>query len=882
MTGVDRRAGYLAARTGFVALVTVVSMAVAPLAAHGAGLVNLDGKWSVTLEDFACTGQSQGPYPMVVDGFTQSSGDFEWSFLNGTTAGTGNEAGSKVTFDNFGASQSEPVNLVADLSVDAGKVTMTSDVGKCPDGGENAWTFALTSGLIVNSTKTTIDTDEAKKGDCNVTPLEARATCTLSQAILVSNDQGGDSISFNIKKGSGNVFNGEVPQIKVTGALIPDINATTQIDATTQPTVGKVEISGTVSSDSLRVGLTVTQGGGGTTIEGLVINGFQEMIALGGSGSTIEKNWLGTNVAGNDADPEPIEHYAEGSSLPMAQIGIRVTSTHNQIGGLDEGNVIASSFVLLTPSGYVTNLGLEGAADIFDTQGGNVIQGNHLGVSASGAPLLADPPHGLKGLGVQGSLHLTSGADTVGGPTPGLGNVLAGGAQLSGAGTVVQGNTITDGRLEDVDTAETSGDVGPFDVSGAITVGGPTQTPGQDDGNVFHTEASDDRQAQLDTQGSGAVVQGNVFRGDRAGAIVVGGTDVTIGGTSQFGVANLFEDNGSSATEEVVNGLPIPRLQPAAIIVASTLGGTVRIEYNDFESNKGGGAVEVNTGNGVTVTKNVMRGNTQGVTFGDGDGYLTDGSVTPDSTKPNDYQPYPRIFTAGGTGATTITGRLPEPSEFTGDTFTIDLYAMASCAGAPQGLAWVGSQQLAGSASASDFSLSFPALPAGDTAVTATATGSDGSTSEFSPCLGLGQSAPAFTGVGVVPGATKVLVSPTGVVAHEFTRAIGSRGGASLLEFERTTRTGSGAMPLVCPQVTTGGCTGTLTISVKGKTEATAPFSLAPGETGEIHFKLSPSKFGQLRLAKGLSSSASITATDGATPPDSKTTVTTVKLVYKA
>ena len=144
-----------------------------------------------------------------------------------------------------------------------------------------------------------MDGPEASQGVCNSTPTLATVTCTLAQAIAVSNDTGGATIAFHIPSdpADGNTFDDGLPQIQQTSATaVLDITAPTFIDGTTQPGVGKVELSGEVSYSSVVPGLVVGMGGGGSTIKGMVINGFQEMIVLQGGGNTIEDDWRGMNV----------------------------------------------------------------------------------------------------------------------------------------------------------------------------------------------------------------------------------------------------------------------------------------------------------------------------------------------------------------------------------------------------------------------------------------------------------------------------------------------------------------------------------------------------------------------------------------------------------
>ena len=691
-------------------------------------------------------------------------------------------------------------------------------------GGGGKVIFKYTpGGLIVNSTQDTTDQTEASAGVCNVTPLAATATCTLPEAILVSNDTAGQTIDFDIPQGSGNTFDDGVPQIKVTSVLLPSITAPTVIDGTSQPGVGRVELSGAVSDPSVVPGLIVAAGGAGSTIKGMVINGYQEMIVLLGGGDTVEGNWLGTNVDGTAADPTPLGPNSN-AFLPIAQVAVRVQSSGNQIGAPGAGNVVGSGYTagdqgvgVFGPP--VTTYGLESAGEIDDTAGGNVIQGNRIGLApGSNAPLILPPSSVYTPLEVEFALSLSGAADTVGGSGSGDGNVIAGGGSISSNGSVLQGNAITDGGLEEPAAGKGAIDVGNLRVDGAVTVGGPTLTPGEGDGNQFYPV--DPELPELLIMGSGAVVEGNVFRGDPYGGVDDSGTDVTIGGASEYGVGNLFEDDGHSADPE-----DFERSTPAE--VAQLLGAGIigpaeqsRIEHNEFEGNIGGGAVSLG-GLGETVTDNVMRGNVQGITFLGL--YDYDGDRDPDIPGgPNGYQYYPLLFGAyRRDGGIRITGHLTGLPRL-GGTYQIELYSQPSCESDSvtpgQGEHYLGAQHLYAVAQLVRhplgvlFTLNFPAAAAGDDAVTATATAPDGSTSEFSPCLTLDHKTPIFKINGVTPTAKTVPVT-TSSAAPAADRATVTATAAKA----KQPSSAHGTLNLFCPPATSGYCKGTFALKTSGK-----------------------------------------------------------------
>lgn len=748
--------------------------------------------------------------------------------------------------------------------------------------------------LVVNSTAITADAAESLgDGVCDTTPSGPDETCTLAAAIQIANQTGGGRITFNIPHSSGNVFDGSVPQIRdPAGMAIPALTAPTTIDGSTQPGAGRVEVSGEVQQASTTHGLVVESGGGGSTIKGLVINGFQEMIDLRAGGDTVAGNWLGTDVAGTAADPTPLGPAAPCCLLPVAQVAVRVESSGNQIGGpvAGQGNVIASGYTMEGHGGAyqppVTTYGLQGAGEIDDTAGGNVIQGNSIGLApGSGARLIGSAPTGPKPLGIMDALSLSGAADTVGGSGPGYGNVFAGGGTIGG-GSVLQGNSITDGGL--LDQVDLPAEESPLTVNGAVTVGGQTRTPGEDDGNAF--SAIDPENAELVIEGRGAVVQGNAFHHDRLGAIVDSGTDVTIGGEKGVDFGNLIDDNGDTpapilTSDGFENGEPI-----AAVRVVAEPGDHSLIEHNDFQFNRGGGAVSVEAGTGATVTDNVMRANAQSITFQGV--YDYDGDKTPDSLGPNGYQYYPLLFGAyRHADGIRITGHLTGIPQL-GGTYRIELYSQTGCASdfmtPGRGEHYLGAQHLYAVAQLFRhplgvlFTLTFPPAAAGDEAITATATAPDGSTSEYSPCLTIGHKTHFFKNHGVTPTSTTIAVSAAASPAADTASVLASTSNA------RQTSKGKrahGALNLFCPPGTTGHCSGTFAVKTRGSPSerfAHGAFKILPDEAHVVILTIAGKLLARLERAHRLRAVLTITAHDGAKHPHHKTNRVNLTLKYTA
>jgi hypothetical protein len=261
---------------------------------------------------------------------------------------------------------------------------------------------------------------------------------SLRQALLDANGDGAlDSISFAIAAA-------DVPRIALTSAL-PTVTGPVTIDGTTQAPAGWVEIDGQATAAA--TGLTLA--GGGSTVRGLVIDGFGHAgIMLTGAGNNVVEGCrLGTDPTGSLAR-SGLAYGVEVSSSPA-----------NRIGGTSPG-----SGNLL--SGNLFGIFVHGSAAI-----GTLIQANLIGTDASGTLAV---PNGATGVWIFGAPQTV-----VGGTDPAAGNVIAGngtdGIDIAGAGatdTIVQGNAI--GFASDLVTPIGNAQDGVYVSAGAgrITVGG--------------------------------------------------------------------------------------------------------------------------------------------------------------------------------------------------------------------------------------------------------------------------------------------------------------------------------------------------------------------------------------------------------------------------
>jgi parallel beta-helix repeat protein len=716
-------------------------------------------------------------------------------------------------------------------------------VGTAQSGG-GAWhDYLLTpGGWVVNSTGLQDDTATAlANGACDVN-LTGPPACTLRAAIEVADQDEGGSITFDIPAGHGNTFDGTVPQIKdPKGTGMPAVGSAAatsgiSIDGTTQPGTGKIELSGTSgdNSDPPKPTAGLTLAAAGSTVRGLVINGYSDGIDVQAA-STIQGDWLRTNAGGTAADPNPLGTNTSPGQL-AAQIGIDLSSSGSQIGGsaTGQGDVFATGRTSGTSGQF------RPSAALVDTSGGNVIQGNSVGVVPGTQTALVDPAKGA--LFVTTAAVDITGADTVGGATAGAGNALAPASTVAGA-SAVQGNTF----------------LGELGASGPVQIGGATTTPGTGRGNVFMPTlygSGSDRELEITADRNGdPAVQGNRFAPTGAPAIVAG-AGVLIGGKASDR-GNLVQE---AATDPPgTGGLP-------GVDGAITLHGDGNtIENNVLANNGGWGAVQVQDGDGNTITRNTMSGNPHGIEFGTF-GYIYDTDVTKTQSGPNDLEYYPILFSTSSTPAgTTVSGRIEQPG-----TFAIDLYSQTHCGlqaeAEGQGEDYLGSTTVSSTPGGEDFSFTAAPAPSGQDAITATATASNGSTSEFSPCLITNSHAPTLLGYGVRP--------PTSTVPITVTAAAAPRTAAA---------TGKGTLWLLCPALTTGSCTGTAALKTTGTSPVTITkqhFTMAAGSAAKITVTLTGALLTQLESAHKLAVKITTTAKDAATPPGSQTHHQALTLTY--
>ncbi len=540
----------------------------------------------------------------------------------------------------------------------------------------------------------------------------------------------------------------------------------------------------------------------------MVINGFNDQIQLVGGDNKIQGDWFMTDAKGTSPDWNP--NGASPIDGEYAQIGIDLESSGNQIGGANggEGNLFALSWA--SPPG--ANQQTRAAAAIYDgvqSLGGNVIQGNDVGIRAGAeVALVGDPPKGAPdNFDPEPALYL-NGAQTIGGPGTGAGNRVTG-SIITGASTI-QGNTF----------------YGHTSVLGAANVGGPVSTPGAGAGNTFEPlERASVVSDELSDSNANAVIQGNLFKDSQHVPITAGvgvGVDgATIGGPLAAD-ANLF--SGLQASHGAV-----------------WVYGSHDVVQNDQFMKNATAGIQVDAGSGNTITEVSMQHNDVGIELGHA-GFLYNTKDLVNPSGPNEGEPYPIIMSdQESTAGSLVSGISPQSG-----TLIISLYAQASCGtmftDSTQGFLYMGSQTVSSSFGNLSFTLTYPPLPSDMSAITMTATGSDGSTSEFSPCLSINSKVPSFLASGVIPTSSRVPVLAVAKTASIAPHVSGARSESS----------GRAAIELLCPSGAQSPCAGTAVLKLPGThfhdaTLAQVRFSMPTGAVSPVILTLNRGIFATLR-----------------------------------
>ena len=331
---------------------------------------------------------------------------------------------------------------------------------------------------------------------------------SLRQAITSANtNPGPNTINFQIS--------GTKPFTITPLSQLPPLTNQVTIDATTQTGYSNapvVELNGFNAGSSIGLQLNSPF----CAVKGLAINRFTAQgIVLNSASNIIQGNYIGTDTTGAVADGN-------------GDVGIWVKTSGNLIGGTNAGSGN------LVSGGNYTGIYIQNG-------GGNIVQGNRIGLSGNGTNALGNQNYGIFLNG--------SGGNLIGGAVAVARNVVSGNGQngiyLSGAaGNLIQGNYIG---------TDVSGSFAVSNVLDGVTLSGaPSNTIS---GNVVSANG----QYGIYLTGSGTlgnIVSGNYIGTDAAGKAILGNTTngVTlfsgasgnvIGGTNA-GAGNVISGNGQN------------------------------------------------------------------------------------------------------------------------------------------------------------------------------------------------------------------------------------------------------------------------------------------------------------------------------------------------
>jgi Periplasmic copper-binding protein (NosD) len=505
---------------------------------------------------------------------------------------------------------------------------------------------------------------------------------SLRQAILDANAAAGaDTIDFAIP--------GSPPYTIQPTTALPAIIGPVTIDGTTQSGFAGtpiIELDGT-SAGAGAIGLDVITAD--SLIRALVVNRFFIGVRLFGARNRLEGSFVGTDVAGTLARPNTL-------------YGVQVVNGPDNVVGGTGGSVTRN---VISGNG---DLGGDGGIKIFGS--GNKVQGNYIGVDATGNTALGNCPEGID---VEGT------DNQIGGTTAGAGNVISAngspGCAVTGVqielrggsnpatGTLVQGNFI----------GTNSSGTATFPASLGVRLGRPADTVGPTgnmiggaDSGAANVIAGHSVNVEFDgVAASGNLVQGNMIGTNSAGDSLGGANGIILSGATSNSIGGIGSALGNVIAHHGSTGVFV-------------FGAATR---NAIRGNEifGNGAIGID----LLPPPNTP----SGVTPNDADDTDTGG---------NNLQNFPVLTAVVGGASTTVSGTLNSEAN---KTYRLEFFSNPGCDGSGngEGEVFLGSTDVTtdGNGDATFTSIVLAGAPsvAGE-AATATATDPDGNTSEFSAC----------------------------------------------------------------------------------------------------------------------------------------------------
>ena len=622
-----------------------------------------------------------------------------------------------------------------------------------------------------------------------LTPLHPGVT--LRDAILASNlVPGPNTIAFNLPAGS-TTIQPVIPLPAVNSSTL--IDGTTQPGYAGTPIIwiqATPTSSGsnglTLSSGTSGVkGLAVTGFTGGAGVE---LGGANDLIdadflGIDPSGGVNNGNRLNTaEVNQYGAKADGAGDVVRNSVLSNNQAaGLRITGDNTQV----TGNLIGTdptgeqarsndvAGVELTTASNVTIGGTTVAARnvisgnfndaivLTNPGSGDIVEGNYIGIDAAGATAVpmytASSGNGGYGIYLQSTTPGATTGLTVGGTAAGAGNVIAGN-QIDGvfiqdaSGNTVAGNLIGTSATGNVAVGNEGDGVQVTGNSSNNSIGGAGTAR-----NVISANAGDGVTFDTGSTNSGNVVTGNFIGTDISGSAALANSgngitvlsNITIGASGAGNTISGNSENGieldGSGNTVVYNNIGVQAADPSAGLGNGVDGVRVLGSNNVIGTTTAGNNIGYNVGNGVTVglspadttaIQNSIRGNNiyyngkLGIDLGN-DGVTYNDPEDPD-VGPNLLQNFPVLTSVTLSGNTaTISGTLNSTplSTFAIDFFSSQIWDTTHYG---EGQKYLGSISVTTDATGNaSFTATMPGVPSGFNYFAATATDSNGNTSEF-------------------------------------------------------------------------------------------------------------------------------------------------------
>jgi len=541
-----------------------------------------------------------------------------------------------------------------------------------------------------------------------VTNTDDSGAGSLRDAITAANaTPAADVIKFDIP-GAGS-------HLIAVGSLLPAVTQPLVINGQSQPGFAGTPLIQLAKGGFAARGLSLDAGS--VTVKGLSITGFDVGIGVFGPNDTVSGCWIGLGPAG-DPGPNKVGISIGGPSAAGDVVGGTSNGARNVISGNTKqgvelgaaGALVQGNYIGTDPTGRaaigneegVFVVAPDGSAQIGGTAAGarnvisgnhgagvvlqtagNLIEGNYVGLTASGKSRLGNEGDGISASAPAGS--------TIGGTSAGARNVVSGN-DGQGIGLSTSSSNVVEGNFVGTDASgsyaiRNKGD-GIFVIgAGANLIGGTTAGAR----NVI----SGQRTANgIELQNSvGNVVEGNYIGVDAGGTAplrnnqgvtVKGGSGNIIGGTAA-GAGNVISGNRLQGVF-VLAGAAGTKVQGNLIGPVATGGafignGDAGVEILDASGNSvGGGSGAGNTiarngaegvvvdGAGGSATANSIRGNAIFDNAAGGIVLLNGG---------NDLQAPPTITSVTtAAGATTVTVQFPVTG---GNRYAVEVFASPTC-----------------------------------------------------------------------------------------------------------------------------------------------------------------------------------------------------------